>query len=109
MVYSQLSGLEDVIFNGFIMDDFIPEDDGADGRVASGSASLPNPGALETEEQRLERELNERDVLEALGDYKCDTGVSVENVSAVVNVRTLIGRLYDSLHTSSLLGGQWGW
>ena len=26
----------------------------------------------------------------ALGDYKCDTGMSVENVTAVVNMRTII-------------------
>ena len=32
----------------------------------SGSASLPDPVALETEEQRLEREQNDRGVLEAL-------------------------------------------
>jgi hypothetical protein len=55
-------------FNDFIKDDFIPE---GDGQVASGSASIPNPVALETEEQKLEREQNEHDVLEALGEYKC--------------------------------------
>ena len=65
-------------------DDFIPE---GDGQVASGSESLPDPVALETEEQTLEREQNERGVLEALGGYKCDAGMSVENVSAVVNIR----------------------
>ena len=47
---------------------------------------------METEEQSLEREQNERDVLEALGDYKCDAGMSVENVSALVNIRALKGR-----------------
>ena len=62
-VYSQLSGLEDVVFNDFIKDICIPE---GDGQVASGSASVPDPVALETEEQRLEREQNERGVLEAL-------------------------------------------
>ena len=31
-------------------------------------------------------------VLEALGDYKCDAGMSVENVPAVVNITTLKGR-----------------
>jgi hypothetical protein len=50
----------------------------------SGSASLPDPIALETEEQRLEREQNESDVLEALGDHKCDIGMSVDNVPAVL-------------------------
>ena len=39
------------------------------GQVASGSASLPDPVAFETEEHTLEREQNERDVLEALGAY----------------------------------------
>jgi hypothetical protein len=73
-----------VVFN-----DFIPE---GDGQVAPGSASLPDPVALETEEQRLEREQNERDVLEALGDYKCDAGISVENVPAVANIKRLKGR-----------------
>jgi len=43
---------------------------------------------LETEEQKLEREQNEHDVLEALGDYKRDTGMSVENVP-VVNINSL--------------------
>jgi len=80
-VYSQLSGLQDVGFNDFIKDDFIQE---GGGQVASGSASLPDPVALETEEQRLEREQNEHDVLEALGGYKFDTGMSVENVPALL-------------------------
>ncbi len=40
----------------------------------------------------LEREQNVRDVLEALGDYKCDAGMSVENVRAVANIKRLKGR-----------------
>ena len=52
-----------MVFNDFIEDDFIPQ---GHGQVASGSASLPDPAVLETEEQRLEREQNEHDVLEAL-------------------------------------------
>ena len=88
-VYSQLSGLEDVASNDFIKYAFISE---GDGQVASGSASLPDPVALETEEQRLEKEQNERDFLEALGDYRCDAVMSVENVPAVVNIKTLKGR-----------------
>ena len=47
---------------------------------------------MEAEEQSLEREQNESDVLEALGDYKCDAGMSVENVPAVLNIKTLKGR-----------------
>ena len=39
------------------------------GQVVSGSASLPEPIALGTEEQTLEREQNERDFLDAVGHY----------------------------------------
>ncbi len=92
-------------FNNFIKDDFIPE---GDGQVVSGSASLPDPVVLETEELTLEREQDERDVLEALDEYKCDTGMPVENVSGVVNIKTLNGQ-DDLFHTSSLLGSQWVW
>ena len=42
-----------MVFNDFIKDDFIPD---GDGQVASGSASLPDSVALETGEQKLERE-----------------------------------------------------
>jgi hypothetical protein len=48
---------------------------------------------LETEEQILEREQNECDVLDALGEYKCDTGMFVEDVLEIVNIKTLKGRL----------------
>jgi hypothetical protein len=61
-------------------------------QVVSDSASLPDPVALETEEQRLERKRNWHDVLEALGDYKCDAGMSFENVPVVVDIKTLKGR-----------------
>ena len=49
--------------------------------------------SLKTEEQRLERKQNEHDVLEVLGEYKCNSGMSVENVSVVGNIKTLNGRL----------------
>ena len=101
-VYSQLSGLEDAAFNDFIKDDFISV---GHGQVASGSASLPDPVALETEVKTLEREQNERGVLEALGEYKCDPGMSVENVSVVVNIKTLKGQCI----AHKLLGGRWVW
>ena len=45
-----------MVFNDFIKDDCIPE---GDGQVASDSAT---PVVVETEEQMLEREQNERDV-----------------------------------------------
>ena len=53
-VYSQLSGLENVVFNDFIKDDFIPE---ADAQVVSGSVSLPDPVVVETEEQMKESKM----------------------------------------------------
>jgi hypothetical protein len=64
-----------------------------DGQVASGSASLPDPVDLDTEEQTLEREQNERDVLEALGECKCDYGMFVEDVTVIVIIKRLKGRL----------------
>jgi hypothetical protein len=76
-------------FKDFLKNDFIQE---GDGQVASGSASPPDRVALETEEQMLEREQNEHDILEALGEHKGDEGTSVENVPAVVNIKTLTGR-----------------
>ena len=50
---------------------------------------------VETEEQMLEREQNERDVLDALGEDEWDAGISVEieDVPAIVNIQTLKGRL----------------
>ncbi len=93
-VYSQLSGLEDVVFNDFIEDDFIPQ---GHGQVASGSASLPDPAVLETEEQRLERERNEHDVLEALSEKKSVAGLFAVNCKSSRNVlldsKTKRGRL----------------
>jgi len=47
-VYFQLSGLEDVVFNDFLQDDFIPEGDGQVASGNSGSAPLPDPVDLET-------------------------------------------------------------
>jgi len=74
-----------------IKDDCIPE---GDGQVASCSASLPDPVALDTKEQTLERKQNECDVLEALGEYKCDAGMSVEGVPALVNKKTYNSETY---------------
>ena len=76
------------------MDDFIPE---GDGQVASGSVFLPDPVVLEAEEQMLEREQNERDVHDPLGEYKCDTGMSVEDVSVIVNLKTLKGQFISQV------------
>ena len=40
-------------------------------------------------------DLDEHDVLEALGDYECDAGISVENVPAVANIKRLKGRFIE--------------
>ncbi len=79
-----------MVFNDFIKDDFIPE---GDGQVASGSASLPDLVVFETEGQKLQREQNECDVLDALDEYKSESGMSVEDVPTIVNIKTLKGRL----------------
>jgi len=96
----------DVDFNDFIKDDLIPEDDG---QVTSGSASLPDTVALETMDQSLEREQKERHVLEALGEYKCDTGMSVENVPVIVNIKTLKGQSIAHKFSTGSPGGCWVW
>jgi hypothetical protein len=35
----------------------------------------------------LEREQNQCDVFDALGEYMCDSGMSVEDVSTIVNIK----------------------
>ena len=79
---------------------YLAEDDlilDGDGQVASGSASLPDPAVLETEEQRLERERNEHDVLEALSEKKSVAGLFAVNCKSSRNVlldsKTKRGRL----------------
>jgi hypothetical protein len=77
-----------VVFNDFIKYDCIQE---TDAQVVSGSSSLPDPVFVETEEQMLEREQNECDVNDTLVEYECDTGMSVKDVHAIVNIKTLKG------------------
>ena len=45
----------------------------------------------ETEDQTLDRGQNECDVLDAVGHYKCPPGMSLEDVSVVVNITSLMG------------------
>jgi hypothetical protein len=59
----------------------------------------------EAEEQTLEREQNEWDVLEALGGYTCDAGMSVDNVTAVVNIKTLKGRVIAQKFSTGRVAG----
>jgi hypothetical protein len=65
---------------------------------------FPNFVTLETEEETLEREQNDCDILEGLGEYKCDTGILVKNVSLVVNIKTLNGRFIEHITTQVLCG-----
>ncbi len=60
---------------------------------------------LETEDQILEREQNERDVLEALGECKCDYGMFVEDVTVIVNIKRLKGRLIAHKFNTGWGGG----
>ena len=73
----------------------------------SGSVSLPDPVVTPSlgdrgAETRI-GDQNEGDVLETLGDYKCDPRMSVENVNTVVNIRTL------SLHSSMSQSQKYFW
>jgi hypothetical protein len=43
----------------------------------------------------------ERDALDAVGDYECPAGISVEDVSVVVRIKTL--------KRDSRPGGSWVW
>ena len=43
-------------------------------------------------EEAAQRAQNERDVLEGLGDYECEAGMSTENVPESVDKKTLKGR-----------------
>ena len=52
-------------------------EEGSKKRIPSWPCSLGERGAC----SKLERDQNQCDVLEVLGEFKCDTGMSVENVS----------------------------
>ena len=82
-VLSQLSGLDNVVYNDFI-DDEVDSDD-----EKPASASLPDPVLIESEEDRLSREADAIDALEAVGDYVPDGTVMVEDVPRDINLKTL--------------------
>ena len=75
-VLSQLSGLENVVFNYFIDDELDP----ADVSEQRASASLPDSVPIESEEERAAREADEVAALEAVGDYEADPNVMLEDV-----------------------------
>jgi hypothetical protein len=84
-VLSELSSLENVLFNDFI-------DDELDSEHVSGqraSASLPDSVPIESEEERAAREEDEMAALDTVGDYEADPTVMLEDVPQDVAFKTL--------------------
>jgi hypothetical protein len=84
-VLSQLSGLENVLFNDFIDD----EPDSEDVSQQRASASLPDSVPIESEEERAARETDEMAALDAVGDYEADQTVLLEDVPQDIVCKTL--------------------
>jgi hypothetical protein len=84
-VLSQLSGLENVVFNDFI-DDELDSEDVSEQRA---SASLPDYVPIESEEERTVREKDEMAALDAVGDYEADPNVMLEDVPQDIVFKTL--------------------
>jgi hypothetical protein len=75
-VLSELSGLDNVLFNDFI-DDELDSEDVSEQRA---SVSLPDSVPIESEEERAAREADEMAALDAVGDYQADPIVMLEDV-----------------------------
>jgi hypothetical protein len=84
-VLSQLSGLENVVFNDFI-DDELDSEDLSEQRA---SASLPDSVPIESEEERAAREADEMAALDSVGDYEADPNVMLEDVHQDIVIKTL--------------------
>ena len=84
-VLSQLSGLENVVFNDFI-DDELDSEDVSEQRA---SASLPDSVPIESEEERAAREADEMAALDSVGDYEADPNVMLEDVPQDIVIKTL--------------------
>jgi hypothetical protein len=84
--FAVLSGLEDVVLNDFLDDESFNSSMGLE---SEGSSSLPDPIPIETDAQRVAREERERAELDAVGGYKCDPGVTVEEVPEEVTFQIL--------------------
>jgi hypothetical protein len=84
-VQSELSGLENVLFNDFI-DDELDLEDVSEQRA---SASLPDSVPIESEEERDAREEDEMAALDAVGDYEADPTVMLEDVPQDIVFKTL--------------------
>jgi hypothetical protein len=81
-VLSQLSGLENVVFN----DDELDSEDLSEQRA---SASLPDSVPIESEEERAAREADEMAALDSVGDYEADPNVMLEEVPQDIVIKTL--------------------
>jgi hypothetical protein len=84
-VLSQLSGLENVVFNDFI-DDELDSEDVSEQRA---SASMPDSVPIESEEERAAREADEMAALDSVGDYEADPNVMLEDVPQDIVIKTL--------------------
>ena len=84
-VLSQLSGLENAVFNDFI-DDELDSEDMSEQRA---SASLPDSVPTESEEERAAREADEMAALDAVRDYEADPNVMLEDVPQDIVIKTL--------------------
>jgi hypothetical protein len=84
-VLSQLSGLENVVFNDFI-DNELDSEDVSEQRA---SASLPDSVPIESEEERAAREADEMAALDSVGDYEADPNVMLEDVPQDIAIKTL--------------------
>jgi hypothetical protein len=84
-VLSQLSGLENVVFNDSI-DDELDSEDVSEQRA---SASLPDSVPIESEEERAAREADEMAALDSVGDYAADPNVMLEDVPQDIVIKTL--------------------
>jgi len=82
---SQLSGLENVLFNDFIDDEL----DSEDVSEQKASASLPDSVPIESEIERAAREQDEIVALDAVGDYEADATVMLEDVPQDIVIKTL--------------------
>ena len=84
-VLSELSGLENVVFNDFI-DDELDSEDVSEQRASS----LPDSVPIESEEERAAREAaDEMAALDSVGDYEADPNVTLEDVPQDIVIKTL--------------------
>jgi hypothetical protein len=84
-VLSELSCLENVLFNDFIDDEL----DSEDMSEQKASASLPDSVPIESEEERSAREEDEMAALDTVGDYEADPTVMMADVPQDIVFRTL--------------------